>query len=166
MQVGDMPPGAWRENAKLANRREVLARAAAIALLLLLLTAMAIVVAMLLPGPPRAEVVDVGTIGRVRADAPTYVDRSAAGERSFFLVRAQEGILALSDIPAHPNALPVAWIDAWQLFVDPALGCSFAADGSYVRGPCIRNLDRYPITLQGGRVLVDIWRPIAGRPHN
>jgi nitrite reductase/ring-hydroxylating ferredoxin subunit len=103
---------------------------------------------------------------RVRADVITYIDPPVANGHGFFLVRTSDGILALSEIPSHPRALPVAWTANSELFIDPALGCSFTKDGSYVRGPCIRNLDRYPIAVQDGLIVVDTAHPTPGVAHN
>jgi nitrite reductase/ring-hydroxylating ferredoxin subunit len=147
-------------------QRERLAWLAGSATLILLVSSMALLVGMLLYKTSSAGLVDTLPVDRVRADVIVHIDRAAANGRGFFLVRTSDGILALSEIPSHPRALPVVWIASSKLFVDSALGCSFTRDGSYVRGPCIRNLDRYPIAGHDGRVVVDTAHPTPGIAHN
>jgi cytochrome b6-f complex iron-sulfur subunit len=148
------------------QQRERLAWLAGAALLLLLLFSMVLLGGMLLYQTGQGRLVSTLLADQVRAGSITHIDRAVAGGRGFFLVRTGDDILALSEIPSHPRALPVAWVASSELFVDPALGCSFTMDGSYLRGPCIRDLDRYPITVQDGRILVDTAHPTPGVAHN
>lgn len=54
------------------------------------------------------------------------------------------------------NGCPVIWQAARQLFIEPCHGSSYALDGSYVRGPSQRNLDRFEVTISlGGTLSID-----------
>jgi nitrite reductase/ring-hydroxylating ferredoxin subunit len=157
-------PNKYRQSRAL--RRERLAWLAGGASLLLLLSSVALLGGILLYQGTSTGLVDTMALDEVRPNIIIHIDRTAAGERGFFLVRTNDGILALSEMPSHPRALPVTWVRSSELFIDPALGCSFKMDGSYVRGPCVRDLDRYRVAVQDGRIVVDILHPTPGTAHN
>lgn len=54
---------------------------------------------------------------------------------------------------------PFRWDDAKKKFLCPCHTASFDVDGSVVSGPPPRPLDRYPVKVVGGRLLV---RPVPG----
>jgi hypothetical protein len=155
----------WRGTFTSERLRERCALAAAGAIVVFMLAGLAIVLTLFVSLAPRAAVLDLGPESHLRGDFPIYIDRSVAGTSGFFLVHTSHEILALSDITSHPSALPVIWERTAKLFVDPALGCSFEADGRYLRGPCPRDLDRYVVTIEKGRILVDTAQLVAGQPH-
>jgi hypothetical protein len=147
------------------RRRERLAWAAGAGLLLIILAASLAVFGMLAPWArtPHSAEIDAGAEGDVVAGTPTYIPPT--DHPALFLVRTDAGIQALAAIPSHPRALPVVWAAAEQHFIDPALGCTFQPDGSYIRGPCPRDLDRYATSVRQGHVFIDIRQVIQGQPH-
>jgi nitrite reductase/ring-hydroxylating ferredoxin subunit len=146
-----------------SRRRERLAWSTGAGVLLLVIAGSLMVLAMLPPANSSRGAVDAGAERDVLAGTPVFV--APTDHPAFFLVRTPTGIRALAAVPAHPHALPVVWVATEQHFVDPALGCTFQLDGTYVRGPCPRALDRYAATIRQGRVFVDVTQIIRGQAH-
>ncbi len=147
------------------RRREQLAWLAGVGVLLLILAGSIVVLGMLPPWATTSQAfeIDAGAERDVLPGTPIYLPPT--DHPGFFLVRTDAGIQALAAMPAHPRALPVVWAAAERHFVDPALGCTFQPDGSYIRGPCPRDLDRYPTSIRHGRVFVDVNQVIRGQAH-
>lgn len=59
----------------------------------------------------------------------------------------------------------VNWNVERKLFVDPCSGGKWLADGTYREGPPPRDLDWYPVRVQGGDVLID-FKLMRGASHN
>ena len=92
----------------------------------------------------------------------------------FHLVRVSENqFVALSwREPGHGCTAPwrptFAWPDpetglvttGW--FRDPCRGSTFDKDGTRVFGPALRNMDRYVVSIVGGRVEVDTAQYVCG----
>ena len=48
------------------------------------------------------------------------------------------------------------WSDLEVAFIDPCTGARFSLDGSFLKGPAHRGLDRYALRLDGGQIIVDL----------
>lgn len=85
-------------------------------------------------------------------------------EGRFWLVRTQEGVLALHKICTHLDCL-FNWDDQAGIYVCPCHGSTFARDGAYLSGPAPRSLDRFVVQVISpkGEVLAET-DPQTGRP--
>lgn len=75
--------------------------------------------------------------------APQHV---SAGR--FWLVHEEDGISALHSSCTHLDCL-FTWDKDKGMFVCPCHGSEFARDGSLLKGPATRSLDRFPVSLVG-----------------
>jgi hypothetical protein len=57
------------------------------------------------------------------------------------------------------------WHDLEGVFIDPCTGARFSLDGSFLTGPPHRGLDRCPMRLESGQIIVDLSDTIEG-PEN
>ncbi len=82
----------------------------------------------------------------------------------FWLTRTEEGLLALYKVCTHLGCL-YAWRDQEGKFICPCHGSQFEYDGTYIRGPAPRSLDRFVVQVVGsdGQVL-DETDPESGGP--
>ena len=64
----------------------------------------------------------------------------------FWLTHAQDGIVALYKVCTHLGCL-YAWRDQEGKFICPCHGSQFSYDGTYIRGPAPRSLDRFVVQL-------------------
>jgi cytochrome b6-f complex iron-sulfur subunit len=64
----------------------------------------------------------------------------------FWLTHSEGGILALYKVCTHLGCL-YAWRDQEGKFICPCHGSQFSYDGTYVRGPAPRSLDRFVVQL-------------------
>lgn len=95
--------------------------------------------------------------GRIRAGR---VDEFQVGSVSFvrtgrfFLVRLDEGFLALSQTCTHLGC-SVPWVAEEGQFKCPCHGSVFTTVGEVVGGPAPRPLDTFPVEIVSGEVFVD-----------
>ena len=94
------------------------------------------------------------------ADFPAMTITPFDAER-FLLVRFENGgFLALHTKCTHLGCT-VSWNEPWRRFVCPCHGSEFQRDGTVLKPPAPRPLDRFAITIEGsGRVQVDTRQPI------
>lgn len=84
----------------------------------------------------------------------------------FYVVNHEtEGFLALWSRDPHLGCF-VPWRDHLEepVFKNPCHGEVYNKAGVCLEGPCVRGLDRFPVTIRGGRVLVDLTTVIEGPP--
>jgi cytochrome b6-f complex iron-sulfur subunit len=89
----------------------------------------------------RLEEFGVGSVSYVRAGR-------------FFLVRLDEGFLALSQTCTHLGC-SVPWVEEEQHFHCPCHGSIFTTTGEVIAGPAPRPLDLFPVEIVSGEVFVD-----------
>lgn len=70
-------------------------------------------------------------------------------EGRFWLVHAEQGVSALHSSCTHLDCL-FTWDEQKQLFVCPCHGSEFATDGTVLKGPATRSLDRFPVSVVDG----------------
>jgi cytochrome b6-f complex iron-sulfur subunit len=104
------------------------------------------------------------------------VDAGAVGEYStegtvqyflngrFYVTQYQGGLRALYQKCPHLGCR-VPFCDTAQQFQCPCHGSIYNIIGDYLGGPTPRGLDRFPIRIQDGRVLVDTSSLISGPPR-
>lgn len=120
---------------------------------------------------PRAYEVPPARRGKIVAgrlgDFPVGVTRIARGK--FFLVRREEGLLALSEVCTH-RQFTIQWRPERHGFLCPLHRCQFTQTGRVIR--CFAGavgsppLHAYPIELTDGRIVVDTDITIVRRPED
>lgn len=82
----------------------------------------------------------------------------------FWLTRTDQGVLALYKVCTHLGCL-YAWRDQEGKFICPCHGSQFKYDGTYIRGPAPRSLDRFVVQVLSpdGEVLAET-DPETGGP--
>lgn len=102
------------------------------------------------PDQGQAGEVVAGTIDEVQSRRVVYL-----AEHGVFVVAADGGFLALSDDARHVGDR-VLHCALDNTFSSPAHGERFDRLGRYVAGPAVGDLGRYPVPVEGNRVLVDL----------
>jgi cytochrome b6-f complex iron-sulfur subunit len=146
------------------NRREFLNYAWLATLGVLLVNVGGIGFLFSMPRFKEGEFGGVFTLGRV-SDLPS-VDAAPANfpKLKFWLTRSEEGVLALYKVCTHLGCL-YAWRDQEDRFICPCHGSEFERNGTYIRGPAPRSLDRFVVQVVGadGEVLAET-DPETGGP--
>src|SRR5579884_116287 len=78
-----------------------------------------------------------------------------------YLLRSSTGFIALLADDLH-GPHPTGWSSILQLFYAPDHGEEYDWRGNCVGGPCLRGLDRYPVDVRGGQVVVDTTTRLPG----
>jgi hypothetical protein len=75
----------------------------------------------------------------------------------------QQGVLAIYQRDSQSTCL-VPWQEAEEHFIDPCHGSAYTYTGEYVRGPSLRNLDRFDVSInEQGEVMVDVNKLLRGK---
>jgi cytochrome b6-f complex iron-sulfur subunit len=82
----------------------------------------------------------------------------------FYVTQYQGGLRALYQKCPHLGCR-VPYCDSAQQFQCPCHGSIYNIVGEYLEGPAARGMDRFPITIQDGRVLVDTSSVVEGPPR-
>lgn len=83
---------------------------------------------------------------------PLQVVRDAAGNFTVFLARSthqEEAILV-------PRSCLVEWDESLQQFLELCAGSRWSRDGKYIAGPAPRDLDRFPVHTENGKLFIDL----------
>ncbi len=106
----------------------------------------------------------VFTLGRVSGLPPVDAAPVSNPNGKFWLTRTDQGMLALYKVCTHLGCL-YAWRDQEGKFICPCHGSQFEPDGTYIRGPAPRSLDRFVVQVIGpdGQVLAET-DPETGGP--
>lgn len=103
----------------------------------------------------------VGTVDELpqAGEAPKYYPNGR-----FWLVNTEGGLLALYNVCTHLDCL-MGWDQSTAGFTCPCHGSRFNADGTYIKGPAPRSLDRFVVLLvtPGGDVVAGT-DPVTGAP--
>jgi cytochrome b6-f complex iron-sulfur subunit len=103
-------------------------------------------------------------------DAGTVADYGQEGtveyfvNGRFYVTQYQGGLRALYQKCPHLGCR-VPYCDSAQQFQCPCHGSVYNVIGEYLEGPAARGMDRFPITIQDGRVLVDTSNVVEGPPR-
>ncbi len=95
--------------------------------------------------------------GKLAEFAVNSVNRISAGR--FYLVRDENGVLALWQKCTHLGCA-VPWVEAEGQFHCPCHGSLYNRHGEVTGGPAPRPLDRFPVSINNGDVVVDTSKPI------
>ena len=106
-------------------------------------------VAFLWPESEPSEATDVGTVREIAAAGVVYI-----GDPPLFVVATADGFVALSAFSQHVEGERVLYCSSSSDFSSPAHGERFDRLGRYVAGPARADLDRYPIRVDSGDVIV------------
>jgi cytochrome b6-f complex iron-sulfur subunit len=82
-------------------------------------------------------------------------------EGRFYLSRSQGELFALSQACPH-LACRVPYCEGSGRFQCPCHGSEFTLAGEWINGPAPRGLDRYPLQIRDGVVVVDTREPVEG----
>jgi cytochrome b6-f complex iron-sulfur subunit len=104
--------------------------------------------------------VDAGAVGDYTAEGTVQYFLNGR----FYVTQYQGGLRALYQKCPHLGCR-VPFCDSAQQFQCPCHGSIYNIIGDYLGGPTPRGLDRFPIRIQDGRVLVDTSNLIAGPPR-
>lgn len=100
------------------------------------------------------------TANKDQETLPLEVVRDAAGNFTVFYARStrqEEAILA-------PRTCLVEWDDSLGKFLELCGGSQWNLDGTYFAGPAPRNLDRFPVHIQDGKLYIDL-KLVPGAVH-
>lgn len=111
---------------------------------------------------PRPTLISAGRVATLTLiESPYFV----AGEEPFYIVNTGEKFLILSAMAPHPNSCLLKWIVEESKFIEPCLGIQFSLDGTYLRGPAPRNMDRFEYQILDGILYVNVSQKILGEKH-
>ena len=82
----------------------------------------------------------------------------------FYVTQYKGGLRALYQKCPHLGCR-VPFCDSSQQFECPCHGSVYNLLGDYLKGPAPRGMDRFPITIQNGRVMVDTSTAVEGPPR-
>ena len=101
--------------------------------------------------------VNIGTAADAVKDLPNPEAKPSENFKNtgrFYLTRTSDGLLALYRKCVHLGCV-VPWNDAENQFHCPCHGSLYDRKGEVQGGPAPRPLDYFPITLEGGNLIVD-----------
>jgi cytochrome b6-f complex iron-sulfur subunit len=146
------------------NRREFLNYAWLASLGVLLLNVGGIGFLFAMPRFKAGEFGGVFNLGQVSTLPPVNAAPVSNPKGKFWLTHTDEGVLALYKVCTHLGCL-YAWRDQEGKFICPCHGSQFTHDGTYIRGPAPRSLDRFVVQVvsRDGEVLAET-DPKTGGP--
>lgn len=101
---------------------------------------------------------DVGAAEAFAEGSATYLREARS-----WLVRAKGELLALAQRCPHLGCR-VPFCEATRRFECPCHGSMYDLGGEYLAGPAPRGMDRHPVAVEDGRVLVDTRTVVQGPP--
>ena len=105
----------------------------------------------------------VGRIDPAWAETPHAVEVDG---KSIFLTLVDEKVMAFYGQDPHSRGCIVNWDAREQRFIDPCLGTTYEHDGTYVRGPSPRSLDRFVVRVTNNEVAINTSVITRGAPLN
>jgi cytochrome b6-f complex iron-sulfur subunit len=85
-------------------------------------------------------------------------------EGRLYVASADGRIVALYQKCPHLGCR-VPFCDSSGRFECPCHGSIYNVRGEYIQGPAPRGMDRFPLTIRGGEVLVDTSQAVEGPPR-
>lgn len=138
------------------NRRELLNYAWLASLGILLVDVAGIGFLFAMPRFKEGEFGGAFAVGRVSNLPPDGAAPANYAKGKFWLTRSEAGVTALYKVCTHLGCL-YAWRDQEGKFICPCHGSEFESDGTYIRGPAPRSLDRFVVQVvsSDGQVLAE-----------
>ena len=112
--------------------------------------------------------VGIGTLDDVLKDLPNPKARPSENFKNsgrFFLTRTEDGIMALYRKCVHLGCV-VPWTDSEDQFHCPCHGSLYDRKGLVLGGPAPRPLDYFPITQEGGSLVVDTGKILTRKAYD
>jgi cytochrome b6-f complex iron-sulfur subunit len=134
------------EKRLMLNRREILNYAWLASLGVLLINVGGIGFLFSMPRFKEGEFGGVFVLGPASNVPPVDTPPVNNPKGKFWLTHSGDGILALYKVCTHLGCL-YAWRDQEGKFICPCHGSQFEYDGTYIRGPAPRSLDRFVVQL-------------------
>jgi len=134
------------EKQPVLNRRELLNYAWLASLGVLLLNVGGIGFLFAMPRFKAGEFGGVFILGSASGAPPVDSPPDNNPKGKFWLTRPEGGLLALYKVCTHLGCL-YAWREQEGKFICPCHGSQFEYDGTYIRGPAPRSLDRFVVQL-------------------
>lgn len=100
--------------------------------------------------------ITVGRVDDLKPGSARYVS-----EGRLWLANADDAMFALSQRCPHLGCR-VPFCESSGRFECPCHGSVFDIDGAYITGPSPRGLDRYELTREGGLLIADLDKLLAG----
>jgi cytochrome b6-f complex iron-sulfur subunit len=149
---------------KPVNRRELLNFAWLVSLGFFTFTVGGVTYLFSLPRFKEGEFGGVFTVGLVNDLPQTGSAPENYPKVKFWLSNTETGVLALYKVCTHLGCL-YNWNNQEVKFICPCHGSQFQANGTYIKGPAPRNLDRFVIRIESsdGTVLAET-DPTTGDP--
>jgi cytochrome b6-f complex iron-sulfur subunit len=114
-------------------------------------------VSMLKPGK-KFQKENPGSVRKIAGKVEDFAVNSVTADRvnKYFLVRNDDGgFLALSLICSHLGC-SVLWDEVKKQFICPCHSSAFDKLGNVINSPAPRALDYFPVSIEAGKVVVDI----------
>ena len=83
----------------------------------------------------------------------------------FFLILVNGQPVALNRKDPYPNGCLIKWDAQRQRFVEPCLGSEYDRHGTWLSGPALQDMNRFPARVNDARVEVDFTRTVEGAFH-
>ena len=80
----------------------------------------------------------------------------------FFLILVNGQPVALNRKDPHPGGCLITWDAQRQRLVEPCLGSEYDRHGTWLSGPSLQDMNRFPARVNGARVEVDFTRTVEG----
>ena len=113
-----------------------------------------------------APLADLEGTGRLPLAPPdAYPEGSATfiREGHLYVTRAKGELFAVSQKCPHLGCR-VPFCEGSGRFQCPCHGSVYNVAGEYISGPAPRGMDRFPIAVENGRVIVNLAEPVEGPP--
>jgi hypothetical protein len=92
------------------------------------------------------------------SSVPPGISHHDIDSERIFLMRRGQRVIGFLGRSTHLNEL-IVWCSDERVFLWPGHGELWDEQGRYVAGPQPRDLDRVPVTVKGGNVVVDAHNP-------
>jgi len=132
---------------KPVNRREFLNFAWLVSIGFFSVTTAGVTFLFSLPRFKEGEFGGVFTIGTVEELPETNAQPENFPKVKFWLSNTKGGIMAIYKVCTHLGCL-YNWNDQENKFACPCHGSQFQKDGTYIKGPAPRNLDRFVVRIE------------------
>ncbi len=112
---------------------------------------------------PLADVSGGGTLALQPPDAYPEGSATFVREGRFYVTRAKGELFAISQKCPHLGCR-VPFCEASGRFECPCHGSVYNLAGEHISGPAPRGMDRHPLVVEDGRVIVDVSTLQEGAP--
>jgi hypothetical protein len=117
---------------------------------------------------PQPEYVEIGGLSDFPPSAEPYFVNDP---RPVYILNYNDVLLVLDPLNRVQGGYQVHWFSEGQAYIDPSRGTWFDRYGSPIHNP--NNIDypveknglfRYPVSIRGGRIIIEVSRPVNNTP--